>query len=104
MQGLQFIKLAQILYCESNGNYTNFFLLDGSKIMVSRQLGEYEKLLPIDVFARIHDKHIINLNCIQEYIKGSGGEVVLENGVRLTVAARRKDELLNRFEKWLRKK
>ena len=104
MQGLQFVKLIQICYCESSGNYTNFYLTDNSKIMVSRQLGEYEKLLPADTFVRIHDQHIINLTCIQEYIKGSGGEVILENGTRLTVASRRKEELLSRFEKWLRKK
>jgi two-component system, LytTR family, response regulator len=104
LQGLQFVKLNQICYVESSGNYSNFLLADNSKIMVSRQLGEYEKLLPADNFVRIHDKHIINLTCIKEYIKGSGGEVILENGARLTVAARRKDELLSRFEKWLRKK
>lgn len=103
MQGLQFVKLTQILYLESNGNYCNFFLNDNSKIMVSRQIGEYEKLLPTDNFVRIHDKHIINLTYISEYVKGSGGEVVLENGIRLNVASRRKDELLSRFEKWLRK-
>jgi two-component system, LytTR family, response regulator len=97
-------KLSQICYVESSGNYSNFLLADNTKIMVSRQLGEYEKLLPADNFVRIHDKHIINLTCIKEYIKGSGGEVILENGARLTVAARRKDELLSRFEKWLRKK
>ena len=104
MQGLQFIKLNQICFCESSGNYTNFHLADNSKIMVSRQLGEYEKLLPADTFVRIHDQHIINLTCIKEYVKGSGGEVILENGTRLNVASRRKDELLSRFEKWLRKK
>lgn len=104
MQGLQFIKLTQICFCESSGNYTNFHLSDNSKIMVSRQLGEYEKLLPADTFVRIHDQHIINLTCIKEYVKGSGGEVILENGTRLNVASRRKDELLSRFEKWLRKK
>lgn len=104
LSGLQFVKLNDICYCESSGNYTNFHLTQGLKIMVSRQLGEYEKLLPADTFVRIHDQHIINLTCIKEYIKGSGGEVILENGTRLNVAARRKDELLSRFEKWLRKK
>lgn len=104
LQGLQFIKLSNIYYIESSGNYCNFYLNDNSKIMVSRQLGEYEKLLPADAFVRIHDKYIINLDCIVEYIKGNGGEIILENGVRLTVASRRKDELLSRFEKWLRKK
>ncbi len=104
MQGFQFIKINQVSYAESCGNYTNFFLEDNTKIIVSRQLGEYEKLLPADNFVRIHDKHIINLNFIKEYIKGNGGEVILETGARLAVASRRKDELLNRFEKWLKKK
>jgi two-component system, LytTR family, response regulator len=103
LQGLQFVKLDNIGYIESSGNYSTFYLQDNSKILVSRQIGEYEKLLPADAFVRIHDKHIINLHCINEYIKGNGGEVILENGTRLNVSSRRKEELLNRFEKWLRK-
>jgi two-component system LytT family response regulator len=102
--GLVFVKLADIMYCESNGNYTNFFLRDGKYIVVSRQLGEYEKLLPEASFTRIHDKYIIHLTFIKEYIKGSGGDVILENGKELPVASRRKDDFLSRFEKWIKRK
>ena len=102
--GLVFVKLADIMYCESNGNYTSFFCSDGKTILVSRQLGEYEKLLPETDFTRIHDKYIINLSYIKEYIKGSGGDVVLENGKELPVASRRKDDFLSRFEKWIKRK
>ncbi|MBK8519326.1 MAG: LytTR family transcriptional regulator [Chitinophagaceae bacterium] len=105
-----FVKLAEILYCESSGNYTNFFLCNDAqqpaakKIMVSRQLGEYENCCPETNFTRIHDKYIINLSFIKEYIKGSGGDVVLENGKELPVASRRKEEFLARFEKWIKRK
>lgn len=102
--GLVFVKLAEILYCESSGNYTSFYLLNDKKVMVSRQLGEYEKLLPEINFTRIHDKYIINLSFIKEYVKGSGGDVVLENGKELPVASRRKEEFLARFEKWIKRK
>ena len=109
--GLVFVKLSEIMYCESNGNYTGFFLAgDNAKgssnkpILVSRQLGEYEKLLPESDFTRIHDKYIINLSYIKEYIKGSGGDVVLENGKELPVASRRKEDFLARFEKWIKRK
>lgn len=103
--GLVFVKLADIMYCESNGNYTTFFLaVDNKPILVSRQLGEYEKLLPESDFTRIHDKYIINLSYIKEYIKGSGGDVVLENGKELPVASRRKEDFLARFEKWIKRK
>jgi two-component system LytT family response regulator len=102
--GLVFVKINDIMYCESSGNYTHFYLCDDKKIVVSRQLGEYEKLLPENVFTRIHDKYIINLSYIKEYIKGSGGEVVLENGKEIPVATRRKEDFLARFEKWIRRK
>jgi two-component system, LytTR family, response regulator len=102
--GLVFVKITDIMYCESSGNYTHFYMNDDKKIIVSRQLGEYEKLLPENNFTRIHDKYIINLAYIKEYIKGSGGEVVLENGKEIPVATRRKEEFLARFEKWIRRK
>lgn len=102
--GLLFVKLDDIIYCESNGNYTEFYLTGNKHNLVTRQIGEYEKLLPDAEFIRIHDKYIINLSHITEYIKGSGGEVVMENGKALPVATRRKDEFLSRFDKWLRRK
>jgi two-component system, LytTR family, response regulator len=102
--GLLFVKIADIMYCESSGNYTHFYMNDDKKIVVSRQLGEYEKLLPENNFTRIHDKYIINLGYIKEYIKGSGGEVLLENGKEIPVASRRKEDFLARFEKWIRRK
>ena len=102
--GLVFVKITDIMYCESSGNYTHFYMNDDKKIIVSRQLGEYEKLLPENNFTRIHDKYILNLAYIKEYIKGSGGEVVLENGKEIPVATRRKEDFLARFEKWIRRK
>ena len=100
--GLLFVTKTDIIYCESNGNYTIFYTLDGKKITVSRQLGEYEKLLTDTCFIRIHDKYIINLQCMTEYIKGRGGDVKLNNGITLPVSANRKQDLLARFEKWLK--
>jgi two-component system, LytTR family, response regulator len=102
--GMIFVRIADIIYCESSGNYTSFTIQHEKPILVTRQLGEYEKLLPETDFIRIHDKYIINLSMIKEYIKGNGGDVVLENGQTLPVAARRKEEFLARFEKWIKRK
>jgi two-component system LytT family response regulator len=102
--GIVFIKLTDIMYCESCGNYTSFYLCDEKKMLISRQLGEYEKLLPETDFIRLHDKYLVHLFFIKEYIKGSGGEVLLENGKLIPVATRRKEEFLSRFDKWLKRK
>jgi two-component system, LytTR family, response regulator len=102
--GILFAKLSEIVYCESSGNYTTFYFNSDKHILVSRQLGEYEKLLPQSKFVRIHDKYIIQLSYVKEYTKGSGGDVVLETGQTLPVSVRRKDDFLSIFEKWLKRK
>ena len=101
--GLIFINPADILYCHSSGNYTQFFTREGKTILVSRQLGEFEKLLPVEEFHRIHDQYLVHLQYIKEYIRGRGGELVMDNNDTLPVSAKRKDAFLLRFEKWLRK-
>jgi two-component system, LytTR family, response regulator len=103
-KGLIFINEKEILYCESKGNYTTFFTINDRQILVSRQIGEFEDLLPVANFMRIHDRFIVNLRHIKEYIRSDGGELLLENGMRLPVAVRRKEEFVSRFEKWFRRK
>ncbi len=101
--GMQFVPQQEIIFLKSSGNYTKFCLLHKKEILVSRQLGEYEKLLPATDFLRIHDKYVVNLSHITEYLKGSGGQVVMVSGHHLPVAVRRKEELLSRFERWLKR-
>ena len=103
-KGLLFINIADITYCESKGNYTVFHLANAQPILVSRQLGEYEKLLPETDFCRVHDSYLIHISYLREYIKGTGGLVLLENNVEIPVAKSRKELLLHRYKKWLRAK
>lgn len=101
--GMQFVPQQEIIFLESSGNYTKFYLLNKKEILVSRQLGEYEKLLPASDFLRIHDKYLVNLSHITEYLKGTGGQVIMLNSHTLPVAVRRKEELLSRFDRWLKR-
>jgi two-component system, LytTR family, response regulator len=93
-EGLQFVKLSDIIYLEANINYTYFFLESGQKYIVSRTLKEFEEMLPVDTFLRIHNSYIINKNFAERYIRGEGGQVVLSNGVVLDVSKRKKAEFL----------
>lgn len=97
--GLVFVSLQQIIRCEASKNYTYFHLQGNKKIIASKNILEYEELLPQDTFFRIHNSHIINLNHINSYQKGRGGNVVMEDGTVIEVAARRKDEFLARFSR-----
>jgi len=94
MEGLQFVETDNIFYLEALSNYTNFHLANGKKITVAKTLKDFEDLLPAGVFIRIHHSYIININCIDKYIKGDGGQVIMKNGVALDVARRKKEEFL----------
>jgi len=96
-EGLMFIKLKDILYCEATSNYTTFHLTDGRKYVVSKTLKEYEDLLADYHFFRIHHSYLINLQEIKKYIRGEGGYVVLNNDVSLDVSKRKKEAFLHRI-------
>lgn len=93
-QGLQFIKIEEIIYLEANVNYTKFYLTNNVKYTVCKTLKKFEEMLPDDVFFRIHNSYLVNKNYIEKYIRGDGGQVVLSNGTFLEVAKRKKAEFL----------
>jgi two-component system, LytTR family, response regulator len=97
--GLSFVKIAEIIYCEADSNYTHFYLADGRKVMVCQTLKEYELLLSPHRFFRIHHAYLINLEAIQQYVSGDGGQVVMLNDAVLDVSKRRKKDFLSLYKK-----
>lgn len=93
-EGLQFIKINDILYLEANTNYTHVILADSKKFVVCQTLKYFEDMLPTDTFIRIHNSYIINKNFAEKYIRGEGGQVVLTNGIALDVSKRKKTDFL----------
>jgi two-component system, LytTR family, response regulator len=94
-EGLQFIRVEDIIYLEASSNYTYIFTVEKKKFIVSRTLKDFEDMLPIEIFVRIHNSYIINKNYVQKYIRGDGGQVVLSNKVTLDVSKRKKSDFLN---------
>lgn len=87
------INIADIVYCEADRNYTNFHLITGEKILVSKSLGEYEDMLPPDSFLRVHQSFLVNANQIKRYDKTDGGFLITVNGKTIPVSTRKKDQL-----------
>ena len=87
-------KISDIVYCEADANYSTIVLVNGDKVVTSKNLKEYERVLPTTNFFRIHHKYMINTDYLTEYLKGKGGQVVLQNKYTLDVSVRRKSELL----------
>lgn len=93
---LIFLKLDDILFVESDGNYCTLFLEENQKLLVTKKLKEIDELLPEDNFFRIHNSYIINLNKIKEFLK-TEGYVVMESGHRIPVARQRKSDFLEKI-------
>ncbi len=96
-KGLEIVKMEDIIQCCADQSYTVFYLTGKRKILVSRNLQEFERLLnPVD-FIRIHHSNIINLRHVTQYIKGRGGYVVLSDGSHADVSVRKKAEFMERL-------
>lgn len=95
--GLQIIDTNDIVHCESESNYTKIHLRNNQKILVSRTLKDLEELLDSELFFRLHHSHLVNLRSVRRYLRGEGGEVILENSSQIPVARSKKEEFLRRF-------
>jgi len=94
-ESIEFVDPHDIIVCEANSNYTNVYLAEGRKRVISKTLKEFEDMLvPFDFF-RPHNSHVINLNRVREFIRGDGGYLVMENKMKIPVSKNRREELLN---------
>jgi two-component system LytT family response regulator len=97
--GLIFIDIDDLMYLEADGAYTNVFLNDGNKLLISKKLKEFENILTNNKnFFRTHRSYIINTSCIKQYIKSDGGSIVLQNKVSIPIARERKEEFQTYIE------
>ncbi|MFU8843341.1 MAG: LytR/AlgR family response regulator transcription factor [Bacteroidales bacterium] len=94
---IHLIKLKDILYIESDGRYSTFFLRSGDRVLVSETLKHYHEMLGDAGFFRVHKSFLINLESIQRFEKAEGGSVILEGDHEVPVASRKREELLELF-------
>ena len=92
--GLHVVKIADITRCESSSNYTQFFLTTGKTMLASKTLKEFDAMLTPYNFERIHKSHLINMNYVKKYVQSDGGYVIMEDGSRIPVANRKKEQLV----------
>lgn len=97
MEGLDFVKIDTIIYCKSEGNYTQIYLLKGSRILVTRKIKFMEEKLEKDQFVRVHNSYLVNLNFVKKYLKGRGGTLIMSNGDSVPVSVRKKNDFLDAF-------
>lgn len=91
--GIHLFEVSDIIRCESEDNYTKFYIKNSKPILISKTLKEYEELLTEHGFERIHQSHLINLAYLKSYIKKDGGYVVMADNAHLPISQRKKERL-----------
>ncbi|GEP51927.1 DNA-binding response regulator [Flavobacterium noncentrifugens] len=88
------VNVQDIMRCESQKNYTTFYLLNGQRLLVSTNLKEYEILLEPMGFFRSHQSHLINMMYFDHYVKSDSGMIVMKDKAQVPLATRKKEEFV----------
>lgn len=97
-EGYILTPVDHILYCHANSNYTEFYLIDKTKLISSYTMGQYEEILSDHNFFRIHRSYLVNLAYIKMYRKGDGGVVVMNDGQEIEVSRNNKEAFMKLFK------
>ena len=88
---VKYVQLDEIIRLQAESNYTHIFL-KGNKIFVSaKTLKEYDELLKVHHFLRVHKSHLVNQAHIESYDRS--GMLLMSDGVKVEVARRKKEFL-----------
>jgi len=93
------VNVNEINYIESDGRYSTIFLESGEKVLVSITLKHYQEMLVEFGFYRVHKSYLINLAHIHRFEKSDGGYVILSGDAKVPVASRKREELMEMFER-----
>ena len=81
-----FLKIKEVCYCKSDGNYTTIYLQNGEKHLYSKKIKDVYEIFNADEIIRVHQSYFVNINYVKEYVKSEGYYLILENGKTIPVS------------------
>jgi two-component system, LytTR family, response regulator len=92
--GMEYLNTRDIIRIEADRSYCWFFLRNQRKVLVSKNLKEYQELLNDRNFFRTHNSHLINMEHVRKYIRHDGGAVEMEDGSQVPISRNRRELFL----------
>ncbi|UTA67168.1 LytTR family DNA-binding domain-containing protein [Emticicia sp. 21SJ11W-3] len=102
LAGKKKVNPAHVLYLKADVNYTEVFLQDGEKLLVSKTLKELEKRFSCYDFFRTHKSYMVNLNFVTGYQIHEGLLVKLQEDHQVSLSRRRKEIFLDTVSKFMK--
>lgn len=98
--GFLFIRREDLVRVEGSGSYSNLYLDNGTRHVVTKSIGQMEDLLNGDNrFFRCHNSHIVQVSKIERFISSDGLYVQMTDGSKAEVSRKNKEELLKLIDK-----
>lgn len=92
-EGFTMIQVQKIKYAKSSGNYTEVYLADGTKLLITRQLSELVSFFLLNcLFIRVHQQYLVNKFHVSQYHK-ENSELSLISGEKIPVAVRKRKKI-----------
>lgn len=98
-EGMEYLSTKEIIRIEADRSYSWFFLTGKRKILVSKNLKEYQDLLNDRNFFRSHNSHLINLEHVKKYIRADGGAIEMVDGSQVPISRTRRDLFLTHMSR-----
>lgn len=94
-QSIKFIELDNILFLKGDGAYTIFYFKNGSELLSSKNLKQYESILKENKdFYRCHKSYIINIQYVSDIVKSDGNFLILNNEHKVALSSEKVSELM----------
>ncbi|MBN3519228.1 response regulator transcription factor [Algoriphagus lutimaris] len=92
-----FARVSDIIRLQAEANYTKVFMENEPTVLLSGNLGHFEKLLKDQRFYRTHQSHLVNMKHVRKYVKTEGGYFLMDDGSQVPIARMKRDELKRLF-------
>jgi len=91
-QTYEIIDTKDIIAIQAYENYSKLQLSQNRHYISTQAFGKFVEMLEPFNFYQCHKSFIVNIDLIKRYYKS--GEVEMDNGIKIPVARRRKEEFL----------
>lgn len=85
---IHLVNTKEILYCQSEANYTTVYLENEETILLSKHIKKIEELLNSNIFIRCHQSYLVNKYHVKKFNKN--GHLLISNNSQIPVSGRRR--------------
>lgn len=93
-EGIEIVHFDELEYLQADRNYCTLHRKAKKPLVVAKPLKDFEEVLPAEQFVRVHHSYILNINCVQRYVRADGGYAVMNNAKEITISRSFKNDFM----------